>query len=121
MKIIVDQNHVGSFFAYVSSILSHRNSNVSSFQGDTIVDAITRHCNYVASMLKRFDNRQFVLWRHTIEDAHVVDDFLELHLIHLIDFMTADGLLVNRVQADELSCQTKVFNAIKCLEKRSSQ
>lgn len=104
MEIVVDKNHIRCFFAHVSSILAHGDTDVSTFQSNTIVDTIARHAHNVARVLQRFDNREFVLWRDAIEHADIIDDFLELHLVHLVDVMTADGLLVDGIEADELGC-----------------
>lgn len=54
-----------------------------------------------------------MFWGDAIKHADIVDDFFELHLIHLVNFMTADCLLVNRVQADKLSYQAKVKKLLK--------
>jgi len=101
MKIVIDQNHVSGFLAHIGAVLAHGDSDVSSFQSDTVVDTIAGHPNDVACMLESFNNRQLVFRCDAIEHADVVDDFLQLHLIQLIDVMTTDGLLVDRVESDE--------------------
>lgn len=50
-----------------------------------------------------------MLWSNTIEHADIVDNFFKLRLVHLIDLMTADGLLVNCIQTNKVSCQAKVL------------
>lgn len=101
MKIVIDQNHVSGFLAHIGAVLAHGDSDVSSFQSDTVVDTIASHADDVARMLKCFNNRQLVLRCDAIEHADVVDDFFQLHLIQLVDVMSTDGLLVDGVESDE--------------------
>lgn len=108
MEVIVDQNHISSFFANVCAVLPHRDTDVGTFQSNAIIDAVASHPNDVSSMLQSLDNRKLVFWCYAIEDADIVNDFLELRLIHLINLVTADRLLVNCIQADQMSCLAKV-------------
>lgn len=108
MEIVIDENHVCRFLAHVRSILSHRDANVGSFQSHAIVDTVARHADDVSSVLQRLDYGKFVLRRDSVEDADAVDYLLELRLGHLVDVVAADGLLVDRVQANEMGCKTKV-------------
>lgn len=109
MEIIVYEDHVSCLFADIRPIFAHRDSDVCTFQSDAIVDTISGHTDNISSMLQSLDNRKLVLWSDAIKNAHVVDDFLKLHLVHLVDVMTADGLLVNRIKSDELSCKRKLL------------
>lgn len=60
------------------------------------------HANNVSCVLKRFYDGELVLWRDSIEDAYAVNNLFELHIIHLINFMAANGLLMNRIKTDQL-------------------
>lgn len=53
MKVIGDENHVGGLLAHIGTVLAHCNANVSTLQGDAIVDAVTRHADNVAATLQR--------------------------------------------------------------------
>lgn len=108
VEVVVDENHVGRLFAHVCAILPHRDADVSSLQSHPVVDSVACHTDNVAGVLERLHDGKLVLGRDSIEDADAVDDLLQLHLVHLVDFMAADGLLVDRVQADEMGCETKV-------------
>lgn len=108
MEVVIDENHVGRFLAYVRSVLPHRDANVGSLQSHTVVDSIACHADDVSSVLKRLHYRELVLGCHSVEDTDAVDHLLKLRLTHLVDVVAADGLLVDRIQPDEMGCKTKV-------------
>ena len=45
VKIIFDQNHISCFFTDICARLSHRNTDVCSFQSNGIIDTVTCHSN----------------------------------------------------------------------------
>lgn len=104
MEIVVNEDHVGCLLTDVSAILAHCDANVGTLESNAVVDAVTSHSNDIPSVLERLDDGKLMLWCHAIKHAHVVDDLLELHLIHLVDIVTTDGLLMYRVQSNKLSC-----------------
>lgn len=110
VKIIIDQDHISCLLAHISSILSHGDADVSAFQSHAIIHTIARHPNNVPSVLQGLHNSQLVLGCNAIKHANIVDYFLQLHLIELIDVVTADGLLVDGVESDESRCKAKVQN-----------
>lgn len=52
MEIVVDDNHVGGFFANVGAVFAHGNADVGSFEGNAIVHSVAGHSDNVAAALQ---------------------------------------------------------------------
>ena len=86
-KIIVNQNHIGSFFRHVSSSLTHWDSNVSLFERNGVIDTIASHANHVATTLQGFYYLDFVFGVDSVENSHVFyfcGQHLWAYLLHFI-------------------------------------
>lgn len=88
-KVVVKQNNVGRLLRNVRSDQTHRHSDVGSFQGRTIVDAVSGDRHNFAQFLTSFHDQKFLLRRSASEnDFFVKQSFVQLLFRKVFQFRT---------------------------------
>mmetsp|Transcript_19652 Transcript_19652/g.40856 ORF Transcript_19652/g.40856 Transcript_19652/m.40856 type:complete len:601 (+) Transcript_19652:212-2014(+) len=100
-KVIISQNHFGSFTGNISSFFAHGNSHISSLEGRGIIHTITSHTTDFTNRLQSLDNADLVLGRSACKHIVLWSSNLKFLISHSIQFWSSDSfrvLLVNQTK-----------------------
>ena len=92
--VVISQYHVGGLFSNIRAGDAHRHTNIGTFDGRGIVDAVTGHGDYFVMGLQRVHNAHLVLRGDTRKYIDGFDLLPERLICHLIKFCTGDDFLL---------------------------
>mmetsp|Transcript_5320 Transcript_5320/g.10923 ORF Transcript_5320/g.10923 Transcript_5320/m.10923 type:complete len:562 (-) Transcript_5320:1568-3253(-) len=82
-KVIVGENHIGSFFCHFRPGQPHGDTDIRLFQGRSVVDAISRHGHDTSLRLEKFDQLLFVFGLRPGKDQSSVPPHQKSQLFRL--------------------------------------
>ena len=91
-KVIVSQNHICNALGNVGTSNTHTNTNISAFDGRSVVNAVTRHsCNH-ALFAPSINNANLVLRLNACINANCLNTLLKLFVRNLIKLCASNSL-----------------------------
>ena len=81
-EVVVGQHHVGGLLGDVGAGDAHGDADVGGLERGRVVDAVAGHGDDMALALQRADDAQLVFGIDAGEHAHVLDDGIELGVVH---------------------------------------
>jgi len=92
-KVVVQQDHVGSFLGHIGAGNAHGHVDIRSFQSRRIVDSVAGHCHKMPPVLQGLDDLELLLGGHPGIDPDLFDSLLEFFPRKLREFPPGDDNL----------------------------
>ena len=91
-KVIVSQNHICNALSNIGTSNAHTNTNISAFNGRSIINAVTCHGRNHALLAPGINNADLVLRLNTCINANCLNTLLKLFVRNLIKLCAGNCL-----------------------------
>ena len=113
-KVIVSQNHICNALSNIGTSNAHTNTNISAFNGRSIVNAVACHGRDHALLAPGINNANLVLRLNTCVNANCLNALLKLFVRNLIKLCTGNCLRAIGNNA-QLNCNSNgCINMVTC-------